>query len=295
MSLDPAAILSTPGIHVSPGGGVTLSGPAAALLTEIEALITRASARLRPERVDQVPLMPVAHLRALDYFSSFPHLATFPVSAADEEACRALATANASSSATSLDMPITLGPLAEVRSVLAPAACYHIYPAFEGTAFEAPRNFSTTGACFRHETHEDPLRRQRCFRMREVVHVGNAPSVKVFLSTAEAIIGEVAAALGLDFVFEVATDPFFDPARSPKFMHQKLFPTKREAMTDGLAFASVNSHRSFFGETFDLRVGGEIAHTACLAFGLERWVHAVLSRHGTDPARWPRTARSNGT
>jgi hypothetical protein len=97
-----------------------------------------------------------------------------------------------------------------------------------------------------------------------------------------------AAGLGIPIALEPATDPFFDPARSPRYLHQELFPTKEEMICDGVALGSLNDHRSFFGEAFGLSAGGAPAHTACVAFGLERWVHAVLATHGSDPERWPR-------
>ena len=47
----------------------------------------------------------------------------------------------------------------------------------------------------------------------------------------------------------------------------------------------------FFGDAFDIRLeDGTAAHTACTAFGLERWLLAVLVRHGPDAAAWPHFA-----
>ncbi len=28
-------------------------------------------------------------------------------------------------------------------------------------------------------------------------------------------------------------------------------------------------------------------HSVCIAFGLERWVHAFLAQHGEHPEDWP--------
>jgi hypothetical protein len=81
---------------------------------------------------------------------------------------------------------------------------------------------------------------------------------------------------------------FFDAGRSPRYLHQKLFTAKREFIfEDELALGSVNTHRTFFADLFSLSVGGAPAQTACLAFGLERWVWAVLKTHGTDHRSWP--------
>ncbi|MGE5180912.1 MAG: hypothetical protein ACM31C_02565 [Acidobacteriota bacterium] len=37
--------------------------------------------------------------------------------------------------------------------------------------------------------------------------------------------------------------------------------------------------------------GGELAHTACLGFGLERCVMALFQQHGFDPGAWPAAVR----
>ena len=60
----------------------------------------------------------------------------------------------------------------------------------------------------------------------------------------------------------------------------KLFPVKEEFVVNGLAIGSVNYHRNFFGERCDIKAGDDTAHTSCLAFGVERWVHTLTDRFG---------------
>jgi hypothetical protein len=51
---------------------------------------------------------------------------------------------------------------------------------------------------------------------------------------------------------------------------------------------SCNYHLSHFGETAGIRTsGGDVAHSACVAFGMERLALALLWAHGSDPATWP--------
>ena len=55
-----------------------------------------------------------------------------------------------------------------------------------------------------------------------------------------------------------------------------------------VAASSFNLHDTFFGEAFDIRLAcGAPATTACVAFGLERWLLAFLVRHGPYAAGWP--------
>ena len=61
---------------------------------------------------------------------------------------------------------------------------------------------------------------------------------------------------------------------------QRLLGTKIElCLPDGLAMASINRHGPFFGERFKICLGtGGSAHSACVAFGLDRW-----AAHQTSP------------
>jgi hypothetical protein len=57
---------------------------------------------------------------------------------------------------------------------------------------------------------------------------------------------------------------------------------------------SFNCHRDHFGSTFGLSTAsGEVAHTACVAFGMDRLALALFATHGLDTARWPQQAREN--
>jgi hypothetical protein len=263
----------TPGPDdVAPG----LIGEAARLAEELDADFRAIGAALGAEPCAFPPLLDVRDLKRIDYFTSFPHLVTVPV-APEASAIPAFRDANAAG--VDDGGPLALGRVCEAHHVLAPAACYALYPALRGLRASEPRHYTMLGTCFRREAGYAPLRRQWAFRMREVVHVGTEASVPAFLAEARAQVEALADRWRVPVRFEVATDPFFDPARSPKYLHQKLFPSKEEVVWEGggepLALGSVNDHRTYFGEAFDLEVGGATAHTACLAFGLERWVGAT--------------------
>jgi len=50
---------------------------------------------------------------------------------------------------------------------------------------------------------------------------------------------------------------------------------------DGHAVSSLNYHRNYFGEKFDIRYQGEPVHTSCVAFGIERWIAMLAERFGS--------------
>jgi seryl-tRNA synthetase len=56
---------------------------------------------------------------------------------------------------------------------------------------------------------------------------------------------------------------------------------------------SANCHRDHFGLPFGIETdSGEVAHSACVAFGVDRIAVALLARHGLDPADWPGPVRA---
>lgn len=241
--------------------------------------IWRAGAELHPAS------LPAAVLQRLDYLHSFPHQATFPVrldrAEANVEAFRAGPMVNP-------DGVLALTELASPRDVLTPAACYHLYHAHEGDELAAPMYLTTRNTCFRQEAAYEPLRRQWSFSMREIVCVGTSAEAAVFLEDARMAVDRLLKGVGLPVEWAAATDPFFNPASNPKYLFQRLQPVKREAVYGGdLAIASTNLHHEHFGEAFAITRGGEPAHSACIAFGIQRWLFAAIDQHGPDTAAWP--------
>jgi seryl-tRNA synthetase len=58
------------------------------------------------------------------------------------------------------------------------------------------------------------------------------------------------------------------------------------------AVASFNYHQDHFAAIYGLaQHDGDVAHTACLGFGQERIVLALLRTHGVDPPSWPAEVR----
>jgi len=177
---------------------------------------------------------------------------------------------------------------------LNPAVCYHIYAAFAGDIIGAPKIVTAQSECWRHEAgRHSPLERGWAFTMREVVCIGSDDDVRAFLARCIERVTDFARSLDIDATLAVATDPFFAPGARAKRMMQQIKELKRELLlalnrTDRIAAASFNLHDTFFGEAFDIRLAsGTRATSACVAFGLERWLLSFLVRHGPDAARWP--------
>ncbi len=225
------------------------------------------------------PLLRVEDLDRLDYFRNFPHLAVVASRLAPEHLAPVYAAGKEKVEAVPAEH------LAPGRYALPSAACYGVYLDLEGQVLPDTRCVTTVASCFRNEEAFDQLRRLWGFTMREIVILGTAEAVKGFLEEGKEKVTAFARRLGLDLAVETATDPFFQ-ADGTRALMQKLFPQKQELVYGGsVAIASLNFHRNFFGERCAIRTAdGQPAFTGCLAFGIERWLHALLDRFGDDAA-----------
>lgn len=154
---------------------------------------------------------------------------------------------------------------------LSPAVCYHAYAHLAGHTLDSGQLLAARGPCFRNEIAAELShgRRQIEFQMRELILVGPPDWIEAQLSG----VHEEIAAFGLPGQWKTASDPFFLPTARGKARMQQLAETKHEfCLADGLAIASTNRHRDFFGRRFDISLpDGSTAHSACVAFGLDRW------------------------
>lgn len=284
---DPEPGLAAAGLRWHPRlGQSTLSGPLLCLAADCDRAFLILAGAFGAQEEQHPAAVSAELLHRLDYFSSFPHQATFPATLDGDEDNLAAFAADPFGQAG-----VRLARLAPVRAVLTPAACYHIYAAREGVELAGPAYVTTVATCFRREAAVEPLVRQWAFRMREVVCAGTAAEVRQFLARARELADRLCRELSLPITWETATDSFFRPLTNPKFLLQKVAPTKEEAVFGGrVAIGSVNLHHDHIGSAFGITRAGGAAHTGCLAFGLERWLYALSSQYGEDPASWPAVA-----
>jgi seryl-tRNA synthetase len=184
--------------------------------------------------------------------------------------------------------------------VLSPAACYPIYPiaAARGPVPDSGWLFDVASDCFRHEPSKD-VDRFQTFRMREYVRIGTPEQIQNFREDWIVRAKGIADRLGLSYTVDVASDPFFGRGgqimaisqveQSLKF--ELLIPVR--SAESPTACMSFNYHREHFGETWGLHnAAGEVLHTGCVAFGMDRLAVAMFAVHGLDAATWPATVRA---
>jgi seryl-tRNA synthetase len=276
--------LARAGLAWREDGQAILSGPILRLAHACDQAFVDLATAWNATEERHPPFLSVDALHRLDYFRSFPHLATFPVCLDDQEANLAAFTEEPVGD----DGTVQLTGTRPTREVLTPAACYQLYIHHAGERLDGPLHLTVRNTCFRREHEYRPLRRQWAFDMREVVCVGRRDEVEDFLGRSRAMVDALVGVLGLPVRWEVATDPFFQPTSNARYLLQRVSPTKHELVYNGhLAIGSVNLHHDHFGATFDLRRDGEPATSGCVAFGLERWLYAIIHRFGADPVGWP--------
>jgi seryl-tRNA synthetase len=185
------------------------------------------------------------------------------------------------------------------RIVMTPVACYPVYAAMakRGPLPLEGRLIDIFSYVFRHEPSLEPERMQ-LFRQREFVRMGTPDEVQAFRASWIEHGRKMFDALGLPVIIDLANDPFFgrmgkivaDSQRSQQLKFEALVPVLNPHKPT--ACGSFNYHIDHFGKTWDIRTSdGEVAHTGCCGFGLERIALSLFKLHGFDIDRWPQRVR----
>lgn len=252
--------------------------------------------RVRDEDAEVLRFPPVMSRRQLEksgYLKSFPNLLGCVCTLHGSEAA-IRAAAERCESGGDWTASLTAADL-----VLTPAACYPLYPlvAARGPLPPAGLAFDVAADCFRREPSRS-LDRLQSFRMREFVRLGSPEDITAFRDRWITRARELAAELALPQTVEVANDPFFGRVGQVMAVSQLQQSLKFELLIPYFTGArptacmSFNYHREHFGQAWSIRASGGVpAHTACVAFGLDRLAVALFARHGLDTGQWPQSAR----
>jgi seryl-tRNA synthetase len=239
------------------------------------------------------PVMSRAIVEKSGYLKSFPHLlGCVSCLQGGETTIRTLVAGQAA------DRDWVDG-LAATDLVLTPAACYPLYPlvAARGDVPVKGLMFDVASDCFRREGSHEPGRLQS-FRMREYVYVGMPEPALEFRKRWMARAEEMAQQLALPYTVASASDPFFGRVGKMMAASQVEQALKFELLIPvnsaeyPTACMSFNYHQDHFGTIWGMQTAArEVAHTACVAFGLDRLGLALFATHGLDLQKWPAIAR----
>jgi seryl-tRNA synthetase len=262
------------------------------LLQRLTAFVTR-QRDPRAEVLRFPPVMSRSQLEKSGYLKSFPNLLGCVCALhGSESEIRAAADSHESGG----DWTRSLEPS---DLVLSPAACYPVYPlaAERGRLPQEGYIFDVAADCFRREPSR-ALDRLQSFRMREFVRIGSPEAIQAFREEWMGRARELAAELALPCELEVASDPFFGRVGQVMAVSQRQQSLKFELLipyfkgAKPTACMSFNYHRDHFGITWGLEsADGTVAHTSCVAFGMDRLAVALFCVHGLDLKQWPASTR----
>jgi seryl-tRNA synthetase len=258
----------------------------------ISGMVSLWAATREPVSLHAPPVLARTTFSSTNYLESFPDLmGSVHTFTGDDAAHRELLKrADADG-----DWPKLLQP-AEV--VLAPAACHAVYPLCRAGLPVAGRWFEVQGSCFRHEPSDDVTRMQS-FTMHELVRVGTSAAALEHRDRGLAEGLDLLRGLGLDPQPVPASDPFFGRVGTLLAGEQLAEELKIEGVMAiggaqrSTALMSANYHKDHFGSAFRIVLEGtEVAHSSCVAFGIDRVTVAMLDRHGFDSSKWPLSIRA---
>jgi seryl-tRNA synthetase len=267
------------------------SGTYESVATAVQDYASRLGADEESEHVMYPPVLPRAVFEQTGYLSSFPDLMGSVHSFMGDERQHAAMLELAESGRE------WAGSLEPTAVMLCSAACHHVYPSCSGVLPDGGRRFQVTSWCFRHEPSRD-LTRMQAFRQFEHVYVGDASESLASRDRWVQRGHDGLVALGLEIETVTANDPFFGRRGRLLAQSQRDDELKLELVISfdesapPVAIASSNMHLDHFGHTFGISTAsGEVAHSTCIGFGVDRIVLALFRHHGLDPARWPAPAR----
>lgn len=259
----------------------------------VDAAAVRSQEDLDADVLRFPPVEPLAAFERTDYIASFPDLAaSISAFTGDDRTHRALLAARERGDRwESFLEPADL--------MLTPAVCHPLYGLLSGTLPAGGRTFDILGDSFRREPSLDPMRLQS-FHMHEFVHVGSPASAAEHRDGRIPVMRALLESFGLEVDVVPANDPFFGRVGQMLARNQVEQALKFEFVTPvyghdhpWTAISSANLHEDHFGTSFAIRTAdGAVAHSACLAFGLERITIALFAAHGTDPDAWPTDVRA---
>ena len=261
------------------------------VIERFDALVSREGARLHPEVMRFPPIFSRASYEKIDHIHNFPDLmGSLHTFCGGDHEHRAMLDKFERKEDWSRD-------LAASQVMMTPAICYPLYPTAAGTLPEGGRRVDLQGYAFRHEPSDDPARMQ-IFRMHEFVRLGTPAEAlehrNFWLEKGAGILRSV----GLDVEPVIANDPFFGRGGRVQKAIQREQNLKYEfvipicSTEKPTAIGSCNYHLDHFGVAFDIRTHhGEVAHSACVGFGLERVALALFRTHGLTLTQWPSQVR----
>ncbi len=261
------------------------------VITRFDDFVSRVGAASNPEVMRFPPIFSRANYEKIDHIHNFPDLmGSLHTFAGGEREHRDMIGRFERKEDWSRD-------LSPAKVMMTPAICYPLYPTMAGTLPAGGVRVDLQGFAFRHEPSDDPARMQ-IFRMHEFVRLGTPAEALEHRDQWLDKGREIFESVGLNVEPVIANDPFFGRGGKVQKALQREQNLKYEFVIPicstgkPTAIGSCNYHLDHFGVAFGIRThDGEVAHSSCVGFGLERVALALFKTHGLALDDWPREVR----
>ncbi|MBS5620723.1 hypothetical protein [Eubacterium sp.] len=185
--------------------------------------------------------------------------------------------------------------LKEPQYALSPSACFHAYIEYENRILEDDTIITFKQNVFRNEgrLNYDELGRLCDYQVREIVMIGSQEYVEKCRSQIMKKTVDIMKEYGMKGNITLASDSFIMPKMQMYRKIQRIDKSKYEVHLNvdydkAISTASFNLHGKAFTDPFNISVRGEKnTVTACVGYGLQRWVIAFFSQFGFDVEKWP--------
>lgn len=188
----------------------------------------------------------------------------------------------------------------EPTYALSPSACFHTYIEYRNKVLEKETIVTFKQNVFRNEgrLNYDEIGRLMDYQVREIVMIGDDNYVVRIRDAIMEKSAELMKALGLKGDITLASDSFIMPKMQLYKKIQRIDKSKYEMhlyVSDKkvISTASFNLHGKAFTDPFNIGLRGcNDTVTACVGFGLQRWVIAFVTQHGWNEEAWPEEVRN---
>ncbi len=190
-----------------------------------------------------------------------------------------------------------IGKLFITDQINSSAVCFHTYNQYKDKDLELKKEpiiIGAEGKCFRYESKSmHSFERLRDFSMREIIVLGTERMVDEFIKMITVKCEDFFKEIGMNYYLAIANDPFFTKEFSTQSMFQRNFSLKVEinarinGKSNRIAIGSINNHRDYLGKGFNIMNHGNVIHSGCAAFGIERCFFAFLEQFGLEMRNWP--------
>lgn len=187
----------------------------------------------------------------------------------------------------------------EPAYALSPSACFHTYMEYRNKSIPQEKIVTFRQNVFRNEgrLNYSEIGRLCDYHVREIVMIGSNEFVVEIRDRIMDAAKEIMEKLGLKGDITLASDSFVIPKMQIYRKIQRIDKSKYEMHLyvkedKAISTASFNLHGRAFTDPFNISVDGcEDTVTACVGFGLQRWVLAFFAQYGFDEEKWPETVR----